>query len=480
MALLLLAQNITRVCLTIPPTGGVVNMANEIVYPNILDNYMKAAQATNAMYENQMAPIRMQNEFITQRINQIKARDIENEFATKMGRQQAAKQFFKPAQPAQTAVPMQTGAAPSYTGNAFADNMYGNQVETRAAVPEKRDYAGYIANRYGANDVAGAQEMEAVQRTQKADKMAVYKPLYDAAVSSGNDAQFQNIVENMKREGILPQEFTAKVLSPNKSESVITVTEGSVNPQTGQPWVDPISGQLLPPGQYSATAEYNRIIKLEPFVDKTKATDIQERRFTEQDRRMTETERHNREMEAKALRAETAKVAKGRRLPTKEINGLNDLQGSVERLDSLGKAFKDEYGGKAILGGLNTKIKDIGGMDTGQVNWWKDYKELDAIRRNAIFGASLTGSEKSSWDAITVNERSDSKTIQQAVANRIRIISEAYNRKVNNFAKGGYDVEEFGNLSVPESEGFNSGAQLSPAAAQSEFSVGPYKVRVKQ
>jgi hypothetical protein len=138
-------------------------MANEFDYrliSSIPDSY---ARGQEQAFQQAMRPLDMQNEFVRQRINQIRLKEAENEFATKMGRQQAAKQFFQTAQPAQTAVPMQTGAAPSYTGNAFADNMYGNQIETRAAVPEKRDYAGYQMNRMAAGDIAGAQEVKPTQ-----------------------------------------------------------------------------------------------------------------------------------------------------------------------------------------------------------------------------------------------------------------------------------------------------------------------------
>lgn len=201
----------------------------------------------------------MQNEFINQRINQIRAREFENEFATKMGRQEAAKKYFQPAQPVQTVAPMQTGAAPSFTGNEFAQSMYGQRAETAPARPAGFDMAGYTANRYAAGDVEGAQGMEDRQGAGKAARMSVYKPLYDAAVSSGNDAQFQQIVAGMKKEGLLPADFAATVTPTGEVESVITVQAGNAQ------FADPITGQPLPPGQYSATAKGGRIVKVEPY-----------------------------------------------------------------------------------------------------------------------------------------------------------------------------------------------------------------------
>lgn len=135
-------------------------MAENIYYPNLGEIYARAAQVKNAMYEQQMAPIRMQNELVSNRINQLKAREIENEFATKMGRQEAAKKYFQPAQPAQTVAPMQTGAVPSYTGNQFAQSTYGQNVETAQARPAGFDVAGYQASRYGAGDIEGARAVQ--------------------------------------------------------------------------------------------------------------------------------------------------------------------------------------------------------------------------------------------------------------------------------------------------------------------------------
>lgn len=232
-------------------------MANEFDYrliSSIPDSY---ARGQEQAFQQAMRPMEMQNEFVRQRINQIRLKEAENEFATKMGRQQAAQKFFQPSQPAQTAVPMQTGAAPSYTGNAFADNMYGQRVETAPERPAGFDAAGYQANRYVAGDVEGAQ---AIQSAPKENKMAIYKPLYEAAVSSGNNEQFQMIVANMKREGLLPAEFDASVTPSGEVESVITVQSGDTR------FTDPVTGQPLPAGQYSATAKGGRITKVEPYT----------------------------------------------------------------------------------------------------------------------------------------------------------------------------------------------------------------------
>ena len=342
-------------------------MANEFDYrliSSIPDSY---ARGQEQAFQQAMRPMEIQNEFVRQRINQIRLKEAENEFATKMGRQQAAQKFFQPSQPAQTAVPIQTGAAPSYTGNAFAQNMYGQSVETAPARPAGFDAAGYQANRYGAGDIEGAQ---AIQAAPKENKMALYKPLYDAAVSSGNDAQFQQIVANMKREGLLPQEFTATVTPSGEVESVITVQAGDNR------FTDPVTGQPLPAGQYSATAKGNRIVKVTPYVDKTQAADLSERRLDEQ-------ERHNREMEKKVNLAEQV-AAKKEAVATEKEN--LKLKGAISKADIVVNKVDEALSKVGFwTTGLTGDIRStMVGRATGSGAYDLD-KTIDTIKANIGF-----------------------------------------------------------------------------------------------
>jgi len=470
-------------------------MADGIVYPNILDNYMKAAQASNAMYEAQMAPVRMQNEFITQRINQIKARDLENEFATKMGRQERGKQFFKPAQPAQTAVPMQTGAAPSYTGNAFAQNMYGQSVETAPAVPEKRDYAGYIASSYGAGDVAGAQEMEGVQRTQKADKMAVYKPLYDAAVNSGNDAQFQNIVENMKREGLLPQDFQANVVSNRKVKSMVDVQPGSVNPNTGQPWTDPVSGQPLPTGKYTMTSEGPNVIEVEPYqkgADTLPYKMGERQKFTGKDGTEYEGTFKGLDEKGEPKFENAVKVSKEKPIDPFAYDKSSRLRKEFLEQTKTFREVRDSYAR------ISASAKDPSAAgDLALIfNYMKMLDPGSVVREgefaNAQNAAGVPDRIVAKYNKVISGERLAPDTRADFV-NRAK---ELFGRQNSQTKKTRSEYERLAKsyglepsmvivdiedpMDVPAAAAPASGGKTAPAAAQSEFNVGPYKVRVKQ
>jgi hypothetical protein len=145
------------------------------------------------------------------------------------------------------------------------------------------------------------------------------------------------------------------------------------------------------------------------------------------------------------------KQKSGKLLPTKLVSDLGDIEDKVSRLGSLAETFNPSFAGKIITGGLNTKLKELSGTDSPQVNWWKEYKELDAMRRNKIFGASLTGNEKKSWDAITITERTDPKIVQKVIAQQGDIAQKAWGRMKVRFAKSGYDMSAFGEQDDTES-----------------------------
>ena len=231
----------------------------DIQYPDYGAQMLKVAQLKNAMIEQQLAPIKLNNEFVNMRINNLKAKEIENEFKQRQGREAALKQFYnapQPAQPAQTAAPLAEGAAPSYTGNALAQNLYGQSVETQpaqAAKPGGFDTQGYIANRYGAGDIAGAQAMEAQSATIAKEKLGFYALLLKEALTNGDDPTYQGYLSAMKKD---PHTATfvqnipnSKVTGKNELTAQITVDANGKGPD-GQPVMNPISNTPLTPGTY--------------------------------------------------------------------------------------------------------------------------------------------------------------------------------------------------------------------------------------
>lgn len=161
----------------------------------------------------------------------------------------------------------------------------------------------------------------------------------------------------------------------------------------------------------------------------------------------------------------------GKILPAKTVDSIDTLRQSIQRLGSLKDAFKGEYGGHTLAGGWSTKFSELVGSDTGYTNWWKDYKELDAVKRHELFGSQLTAGEKKSWDAITVNERSAPKTIQAAIANRLRLTEEIFNRKRDTLQKAGYDISGFEAEDVTPSAGFPRAIQPADVTAPTDSAI---------
>lgn len=147
----------------------------------------------------------------------------------------------------------------------------------------------------------------------------------------------------------------------------------------------------------------------------------------------------------------------GKPLPVRATDTLALLETTGNRLGALVTEFKPEYAGKTVTGGWNTMVKELSGLGADQVDWWKEWKALDAIQRHELFGATLTGNELKNWRAITVNERSSPEVIKSAVLKRIAVVGTKYNTLKKNYASQGYDLGEFGDLQLPPSAGFPGG-----------------------
>lgn len=351
-------------------------------------------------------------------------------------------------------------------------------ADYRAAVPAVSDIAGYQGALYGAGDIEGGMavqsQMEARQKAL-ADKDQATANLLKTYSEVNAKQQEQilkkiELVGNMSAgvmaeyQGLLDQgapEPAARAQAQRSyAQGVKYLSDNQINVGSMPPQFDPVT---------TAQAANTMLSIKDRLAGETagraeRKMGLEGERLAQGERRIAESERHNRAMEA-VSDARLAKTLSDRPLNPKTIADFNELQTQVERLQSLSDSFKPSYGGNTILGGWANTANELVGSNLDKVNWWKDYKELDAVRRNAIFGASLTGNEKSSWDAITVKERSSPETVRQAVENRLRLLSTAFNRMKGSYESGKYDVSGFQDMPVPPSEGFKGGTAPSGASS---------------
>jgi hypothetical protein len=112
-----------------------------------------------------------------------------------------------------------------------------------------------------------------------------------------------------------------------------------------------------------------------------------------------------------------------RPIPPSEKNTLQEMTGEARALGALGQRFQPEFAGGGPLGGVATGVyQALGSMGTKGMQedaaFWSDFQRLvDLPQRNAIFGASLTANEKSSWErAKNVSPKSDPDLVKKTLA----------------------------------------------------------------
>lgn len=150
--------------------------------------------------------------------------------------------------------------------------------------------------------------------------------------------------------------------------------------------------------------------------------------------------------------SQEGEIAKEKRVPPqKTVDLLGSLQNEVAKLGSLSEEFNPAYGGHTIMGPWSTKIEKLFKDDPGkgQAEWWQDYKEMDAVKRHELFGATLTAVESKAWDAVTVDERTNPERIKEAIKKRMEIMANVFNR-MNEFYGKFYNMPDIEDLMVGE------------------------------
>lgn len=127
-------------------------------------------------------------------------------------------------------------------------------------------------------------------------------------------------------------------------------------------------------------------------------------------------------------------------LPRADFEELNNAVRDTRGFIDATRQFRPDYGGN-LLGDVENWAQslnsDIG--TPGQRDWWAAQKASDNIMRNALFGASLTGTEKASWEGTTVNPRMDPKEIERNLMRRRGLLQEGLKRRVAYLRANGYD-----------------------------------------
>ncbi len=156
--------------------------------------------------------------------------------------------------------------------------------------------------------------------------------------------------------------------------------------------------------------------------------------------------------------AEAAKPPKGSEpkvMPQAALDKLTSSSSQVDSMNRLTRTFKDEYGGNVIGGAMENTARRLAGDETGQAQWWQDYKQWANQVRHDLFGSALTAPELASFDAANITERMESGEIRKNLA-RQKQLAESALKKLKGSATANWrnpEAVDAATLSLDESSG---------------------------
>lgn len=136
------------------------------------------------------------------------------------------------------------------------------------------------------------------------------------------------------------------------------------------------------------------------------------------------------------------------RMTDRTKDDLNTMATTAESVSRLESEFKDEFAGGGFLGEAKTAAAKAAGSWAPEdaqsaAAFWADWDKLINLpERNAIFGASLSGSEKASWEgARNIKPGADPKLVRKKLADLKAITRKRGRALADSAVAEGYDPE---------------------------------------
>jgi hypothetical protein len=143
-----------------------------------------------------------------------------------------------------------------------------------------------------------------------------------------------------------------------------------------------------------------------------------------------------------------AKPKAVRALQTHDKVILDDLTGELNALADLSSRFESSFAGGGPLGGLATSAYQVlgsAGTEGMQKDaaFWSDFSRLvDLPQRNRMFGASLTATEKQSWEgAKNIRPGTSPSLVKAKLAEMQSILENKLSNISSSLAAEGYNTE---------------------------------------
>lgn len=164
----------------------------------------------------------------------------------------------------------------------------------------------------------------------------------------------------------------------------------------------------------------------------------------------------------------------GKALPGPAVKELGGAGTAVENTQRLLRSFKDEYGGKTVLGDLSNTSKRILGDDTGQAQWWQDLEAQQNVTRHELFGSALTSTELAAWNKTSITPRMDSAQIRENLTRRAEIEARAASKLARSYEAAGYNKAQIRELLGGAAQYLDKPAPpVNPAGPKADTKAGP-------
>ncbi len=157
-------------------------------------------------------------------------------------------------------------------------------------------------------------------------------------------------------------------------------------------------------------------------------------------------------------------------MPDAAATKLEEQVNAYAGLDRAATNFKDDFAGAGS--GIENMAQGVLGTGTpGQRDWWSDFKASDNQARNALFGASLTPSEQSSYAATSITPNMAPEEIRINLERRRNLARDVLGRRAAFARTNGYTPEAVTSI-LGEYDPAKQGVTVSDAGVEK---VGGFK-----
>lgn len=151
-----------------------------------------------------------------------------------------------------------------------------------------------------------------------------------------------------------------------------------------------------------------------------------------------------------AVSGQDTRQTSGRPVPPAVEAKAKPLIDTRDAFERLSQTWKPEFGGYTVTGSASNWVQGkFGTGPEGQRDWWADFKSMDNVVRNDLFGSALTVGETAAYKATTISQDMAPSEIKKNLDRRLSIVRKAVDRTKNFMVKNKFDPDAVEALFAP-------------------------------